>query len=187
MALLDSLSVFNSVTSLSISGLIWDNALWPPNHCLRSLSFLTKETGCLGSNISLENRFLHLYEGLKIVREIHGDTELKNAVDASGAVTRKCFATAFGLPTVASPDPSARASAESSAAFSRGRLPDPADHVPGTLGLTVDPDSASAPRFWFHRSVQRYGRRHPISAPSCLLSLHCSDNAESESESRSRK
>src|SRR5260221_5069784 len=34
----------------------------------------------------------HLYEGLKIVREINGDTELKNAVDASGAFTRKCFA-----------------------------------------------------------------------------------------------
>lgn len=33
----------------------------------------------------------HLYEGLKIVREIDGDAELKKVVDASGAFTKKCF------------------------------------------------------------------------------------------------
>jgi len=34
----------------------------------------------------------HLYEGLKIVKEINDDAELKNVADASGAFTRKCFA-----------------------------------------------------------------------------------------------
>src|ERR1039457_7740826 len=34
----------------------------------------------------------HLYEGMKIVEEIENDTELRNAVDASGSFTRKCFA-----------------------------------------------------------------------------------------------
>ena len=34
----------------------------------------------------------HLYEGLKIVKEVEKDPELKNAVDASGRFTRKSFA-----------------------------------------------------------------------------------------------
>jgi hypothetical protein len=34
----------------------------------------------------------HLYEGLKIVKEIDDDRELTNAVDASGEFTRICFA-----------------------------------------------------------------------------------------------
>jgi hypothetical protein len=34
----------------------------------------------------------HLYEGVKIIKEIEKDPELKNAVDASGRFTRKSFA-----------------------------------------------------------------------------------------------